>query len=90
MTDEVNKLTIQVRAPRGTFPGEVVTGHYVVFENHVILTDADGSKPLGSDKRRLNLGEDAHLVACRLVRRSQSSGRLGGFNSPMNYPRLKF
>ena len=44
MTD-VHKVTVQVRAPKGTFPGEVAEGWYVVFENNVILTDADG-KPI--------------------------------------------
>jgi len=44
MTD-VHKVTLQVKAPRGMFPGAVVEGWYVVFENNVILTDSAG-KPL--------------------------------------------
>ena len=30
MTNEVKKITLQVRAPRGKFEGEVVEGWYVV------------------------------------------------------------
>ena len=88
MTD-VHKVTIQTRAPRGRDPGAVAVGWYCVVDNAVVLTDEDG-RPLGSDKRCLNPGEDVHLVACRLVRRGQSGGRLSGFNGPMNYPRLRY
>jgi len=48
-----------------------------VADNSVILTDSDG-KPVGSEKRHLNPGDDARLIACRMVRerrRSSTSGR---------------
>jgi len=70
MTD-VHKLTIQVRAPRGTFPGEVVEGWYCVVDNAVVLTDAEG-KPINSEKHQLAPGQDARLLACRLVREAKS------------------
>jgi len=86
MTDEVRKVTIQVRAPKGTFPGEVVIGHYCVVENAVVLTDADG-KPINSEKHQIGPGQDAHLLACRLVRRRPGSGPRG-FGDKILYPRM--
>ena len=75
MTD-VHKVTVQVRAPKGTFPGEVAIGHYVVVDGALVMADADG-KPVDSEKHTLTPGEDAKLKACRLVRRaSYGSTRL--------------
>jgi len=37
MPDEVRKATVQVRPPKGTFPGEIAESWYVVFEGNVIL-----------------------------------------------------
>src|SRR5262249_3971306 len=87
MTGEVKKLTIQVRASRGTFPGEVVEGWYCVVDNAVVLTDAEG-KPIDSEKHQLAPDEDARLLACRLVRgrRRNSSGAVG-FNDRIIYPK---
>jgi hypothetical protein len=85
MTD-VHKVTIQIRAPKGTFPGEVVEGWYCVADGHVVLTDADG-KPLGT-KRQLNPGGDARLIACRMVReRRRNSPTLSGFSDRIIYPK---
>jgi hypothetical protein len=89
MTD-VHKITIQVRAPRGSFPGEVAEGHYVVFENAVILTDEKG-KPIGEGKRQLNHGDDARLIACLMLRsRRRSRASVSAFNAPIAYPKAKY
>ena len=88
MTDEVKKVTIQVRPPRGQFAGEVAIGYYVVFENQVILTDADG-KPVG-DKRHLETGADARLIACRMVRERRRSSGPTGFHDKIIYPKVVF
>ena len=89
MTDEVKKLIIQVRAPRGTFPGEVVEGWYCVVDNTVVLTDADG-KPLGT-KRHLSPGGDARLIACRMIReRRRNSTAISGFSDRILYQKLKY
>jgi len=82
---EVHKVTIQVKAPRGTFPGEVAIGYYCVVDGYVVLTDESG-KPVG-DKRSLDSGIDARSIACRMVRGHRSSGTARGFNSPIRYPR---
>jgi hypothetical protein len=86
MTD-VHKVTVQVRAPKGTFPGEVAIGHYVVVDGALVMTDADG-KPIDSEKHHLNPVDDARLKACRLVRRRRTGPR--GFSDKINYPPLKF
>ena len=87
MTD-VHMVTLQVRAPRGTFPGEVAIGYYCVVDNAVVLTDADG-KPLGSDKRHLQPGDDARLIACRMVR-NRGRASVTGFNRPIVYPKTYY
>jgi hypothetical protein len=87
MTD-VHKVTIQVRPPRGVFPGEVVEGWYCVVDNAVVLTDADG-KPIDSAKHHLSPGQDARLLACRLVRQRRSNS-VGGFSDRLIYQRLKY
>ena len=88
MTD-VHKVTLQVRAPKGTFPGEVVEGWYCVVDGYVVLTDADG-KPLGSDKRHIGPDGDARLIACRMVRNRKGRASVNGFNRPISYPKLRY
>jgi hypothetical protein len=34
---DVHKVTVQVRAPKGTFPGEVAIGHYVVVDGALVM-----------------------------------------------------
>ena len=87
---EVHKLTIQVRAPKGSFPGEVVIGWYCVVDNAVVLTDQDG-KPIDDTKHHLDPGQDARLLACQLVRDSRRrSATVRGFNDKLIYPKVRF
>jgi hypothetical protein len=51
MSDDVHKITIQLRAPRANNPGKVAIGYYVIADSHVVLTDETG-KPLGNDKHQ--------------------------------------
>jgi len=81
---EIHKVTVQVRAPRGNFPGEVAEGWYCIVDNALVMTDADG-KPVDNEKHYLIPGEDARLKACRLVRRGRTGPR--GFGDKINYPR---
>ena len=75
MTD-VHTVTVQIRAPKGTFPTEVAIGHYVVVDGALVMTDETG-KPVD--------WQDARLLACRLVRRRRTGPR--GFGDRINYPR---
>jgi hypothetical protein len=86
MTD-VRKVVIQVRPPKGHFPGEIVEGHYCVVEGSVVVTDADG-KPLGP--KREVAGGDAHLIACRMIRQQRDGARPRGFSRALVYPKLKY
>jgi hypothetical protein len=90
MSDEVRKVTIQIRAPKGKFPGEVAEGWYVVFENNVILTDQDGKPIPGAAKRSVGPGDDAHLIACRMVREGRGGRASSDFNRRLIYPKLVY
>ena len=88
--NDVHKVTVQVRGPRGAFPGEVVEGWYCVVDNAVVLTDAEG-KPTGEDKRYLNPGSDAKLIACSMLRaRRRSRATISGFGDRLLYQKLKY
>jgi len=54
------------------------------------MTDASG-KPLDGNKRHLNPGDDARLVACRLLRGSRRAQRsISEWSSPIVYQRSKY
>jgi len=40
---------VQIRPPKGTFPGEIAEGFYCVVDNAGVMTNRDG-KPLNGDK----------------------------------------
>jgi hypothetical protein len=82
---EVRKVRIQLKAPRGNYGGEIAESYYVVVDNCVVLTDADG-RPLDSEKHYLSPGADPHIVAYRLLRQRRASPR--GFSDKINYPRM--
>ena len=68
---------------------EVVEGWYCVADGHVVLTDADG-KALGT-KRHLNAGDDARLIACRMVReRRRNTPTVSGFSDRLLYQKLRY
>ena len=87
MSDEVRKVTVQIRPPKGTFPGEVAEGFYCVVEGHVVLTDETGQPVSGAAKHYLASGEDARLIACRMVRNNRK-GRSPFGTGPIRYPNL--
>jgi hypothetical protein len=88
LSDEVKKVTVQIKAPKGTFAGEVAIGHYVVFESYVILTDQDGKPIAGIPKHHIEPGGDPRLIACLMVRNNRKGrASAAGFNRPIVYPR---
>jgi len=89
MPNEIHKITIQLRAPRGKDPGKVAIGHYVVADSFVVLTDETG-KPTGDSKRHLDPGGDARLLACRMLKRRQSAASGGAFSGPIQYPKIGY
>jgi hypothetical protein len=91
MSDVVRRITIQLRAPKGTDAGKIAIGHYVVnADNFVVLCDENG-KPTGTEKHHLDPGGDARVVACRMLRRHQNAkGSSGDFNRPLRYPKMGY
>ena len=88
--NDVHKITIEVAKPRGSFAGRVEIGYYCVADGHVVLTDENG-KPTGEDKRYLNPGGDAKLIACSMLRaRRRSRATISGFGDRLLYQKLKY
>jgi hypothetical protein len=88
MTD-LHKVTIQIRAPKGNFPGEVAEGWYCIVDGCLVMTDAAG-KPIDSEKHYLKAGEDARIKACRLVRQRRNGSGPRGFSDKLAYPPSKY
>jgi hypothetical protein len=86
MRDDIHKITIELQRPRGSFPGRVEVGHYVVVEGSVVLTD-DKGKPISDAKRPILKGEDARLIECAMLRQRSGRNRGSSFNRPISYPR---
>ena len=90
MSEPVHKVTIQTRAPRGTDPGRVAEGFYVVVDNAVVMTNQDG-KPLDDSKHYLGPKDDPRLIACMLTRRrGRTAGPVNGFDGPIRYPKIRY
>ncbi len=90
MSNDVHKITIQIRAPRGKDPGKIAEGWYCIADNAVVLTDQNG-KPIGNEKHHLEPGGDARLIASRMLRRRQKGGSsVSSFGGKIAYPKWKF
>ena len=82
---------IQLARPRGNFGGRVETGWYTLNGGAVTLVEENGA-PIDRHRltRKLRPGEDAHNVACVLLRQRYSKGGSGDFNRKLVYPKLVF
>jgi hypothetical protein len=93
MSDEVKKITIQLRAPRGRDAGKIAVGHYCVVEGYVVMTDENG-KPTGDGTRLLNKDGDARLIACAMLRSSRRYGNSRpagfGFGDKLIYQKVRY
>ncbi len=86
--DQIFRITPQVKAPRGKFPGKVIEGYYRIIDNAIAFTDA-GGKPLDNERRPISPDDDHRLIACSLLKRRRSDSSLvKGFNDRLVYPRL--
>jgi hypothetical protein len=88
VTGDVTKITVELQRPKGSFPGRVEVGYYVVVEGNVVLTDEQG-RPIGTEDTKRPLGNgDARLIACAMLRqRTRSVAKSRGFNRPICYPK---
>jgi hypothetical protein len=90
MSDDIKKITIQIRRPRSKDMGEVAIATTASSRVSFILTD-EADVPPGADKRYIGPAGDAHLIACRMVRNNRKSrASVRGFNRPLNYPKLVY
>jgi hypothetical protein len=90
MSDEVHRITIQIKAPRPGYDGKIQIGYYVVVDGFVVLTDEHG-RPTGDGKRLLNEGGDARIIACAMLRSSRRYGNSrSGWNDRLTYQRVKY
>jgi hypothetical protein len=97
MSKKVQFVTIQIRPPKGEFPGQVAEGAYIVKDGLVILTDRDGNPARDGDgkfyKRKLADGENPKVIAGRLTRELRTALRgknapVNGFDGPIRYPKI--
>jgi hypothetical protein len=85
----IRSFYIQTASPRDGDPGAIREGWYIVSDDEVILTDADG-KPLSVDGCRCKLrpGEDELAVAKRLLR--ANTRPRSDFNRKLGYVRVVY
>jgi hypothetical protein len=90
MTDEVHKLTLQVRPPRGTFPGKIEIGYWCInADRFVVLCDENG-RPIGDEKRPIGPNGDPKLIAVAMMKARRRSGVPRGFNDRLQYPKMNY
>jgi hypothetical protein len=95
---EVQQVIVQIKKPRGDFPGQVVYGYYTLDNGFVRLTDRNG-KPAGDEtgrrySRKLYPGEDVRAVACKMTKELRlalrgNSEPINGFEGKIQYPKMK-
>jgi hypothetical protein len=88
--NDLHRIAIQTRAPKGNDPGKIAEGWYCIVDNAVVITDAAG-KPVGDEKHHLAPGGDARLIASRLLRQHQNARSSSGtFAGPIRYPKIGY
>jgi hypothetical protein len=82
---KVESVVVQLKRPRGSFPGRTCEGCYVVEDGVVMLTDYEGKPALDDHgyeyKKKLADGEIASVIAGRLTRELHSA--LRGRDAPV-------
>jgi hypothetical protein len=95
---EVRQVTVTIKPPKGSYPGQVTYGWYTLQDDVVTLTDREGN-PAGEETgrkftHRLAPGEDARAIACKLTKELRLALRgnsaPAGFDGPINYPKVKY
>jgi hypothetical protein len=96
---KVHKVIVQIKKPKGIFPGQVVYGYYTLEDRVVTLTDPDG-KPAGDEtgkkySRKLAPNEDSRAGACKMTKELRfalrgNSEPVNGFEGKIQYPKAKF
>jgi hypothetical protein len=89
-------VTIQIKPPSGSFPGQTAEGAFIVEDGVVVLTDREGNPARDGDgkfyKQKLADGQNPKLIAGRLTRQLRTALRgkdapVNGFDGPIHYPK---
>jgi hypothetical protein len=101
MTLEVKKVTVEIKKPRGTFPGQVAYGYYTYADGVLTMTDPKGI-PAEDGMGRRYIARDVTPncvtgVACHLTRKLRQELRGGayselkaGFDAPIDYGKTRW
>ena len=91
---KVESVVVQLKRPRGSFPGRTCEGCYVVEDGVVMLTDYEGKPALDDHgyrySKKLAEGDVAEVIAGRLTRELHLALRgkdapVQGFDSKIEY-----
>jgi hypothetical protein len=88
-------VQIQIKPPKGEFPGQTAEGMFIVEDGVVILTDREGNPARDGDgkyyKQKLADGQNPKVIAGRLTRELRTALRgknaVNGFDGPITYPK---
>ena len=94
---KLHHVEVQIEKPTADFPGRTVQGIYTFEEGVVTLTGRAGVPVRDTEGntycKKLDAGEDPHLVAGRLTRQLRKAlrgdkKRPAGFAKHLHYPKL--
>jgi hypothetical protein len=93
---DVQQVIVQIKPPKGDFPGQVVYGYYTFDNGIVTLTDRHGNTARDEIGRKyshkLRPEEDSRAIACRMTEELRlalrgNSEPLNGFGGKIKYPK---
>jgi hypothetical protein len=88
MPDDIRKVVIETRRPRGQDPGAIAEGWFKVVNGYVTLCNEDGIAVSGVDKRPVtHEGNERTIAALMLRERTRATARARSFNRPIQYPK---
>ena len=96
---EVHTVFVQTEAPKGNFQGRVIEGKYIVEGDQVTLTNRRGDPVRDAEGKtymqKLNAGDNPKQIAGLMTKkfakaRRGNSAPVAGFESQINYPKLKY
>lgn len=96
---DVHSILVQIKPPKGSFPGQVVLGYYTLIDDVVTLTDKNG-RPAGAEtgkkfSRKVEPGQDARSIAAKMTKELRiallpgGKAAINGFDRPIAYPKFK-
>ena len=96
---EIKPVTVHLRRPEGSDPGQVSFGFYVVENGRIIMVDEDGAPILNEANGekytyKIEDGDNVPGIAGQLtleirqmMRGENAPGAVSGFNRQLDYPK---